>query len=520
VNDYPRQFDELYVISDLHMGGQPGFQIFNRGRRLGAFVDRITGERPEDELALVINGDVFDSLAEPGVPDYVALDSGTAVAMLDRIAGDKAFAPVFEALARFVRTERRHLVLMVGNHDIELALPVVEEWFRQRLAQGDAAAQSRLRFASHGEGFACRVGAARVFCTHGNEVDAWNLVDYNLLGQLANALNAGRAVNPAKWTPNAGTRLVKDVMNAVKAKYPFVDLLKPEKAAVAAVLMVLDKKIFQKIDLASAFPILRDKVKGGLVVRRLLGPEATSFAGVEPRELAEEVAAQLLGDNLHQAVLAAQAQQIVRSTEDDLLLAAGIRLAEGRRAVDLVASTETVETLGFGDLIDGWLGVVRPAEGLRRALSDWLADDISYDPNGADDTFRSVRDRVADTVDVVITGHTHLARALSLGGRRWYFNGGTWIRLLRLTGEALAEDVFETQVWPQVTRKLADLDASTIPGPGGAAVPLVFDRTNATHVSNQGGRVVGELLRVTGVEDGTPLQLAPEDGTKTQEIRS
>ena len=30
------RFDELYVVSDIHMGGPPGFQILNQGPRLGA----------------------------------------------------------------------------------------------------------------------------------------------------------------------------------------------------------------------------------------------------------------------------------------------------------------------------------------------------------------------------------------------------------------------------------------------------------------------------------------------------
>ncbi len=39
---YPPVFDELYVISDLHMGGTKegtrNFRIFNRGDRLARFI--------------------------------------------------------------------------------------------------------------------------------------------------------------------------------------------------------------------------------------------------------------------------------------------------------------------------------------------------------------------------------------------------------------------------------------------------------------------------------------------------
>ena len=520
MSGYPSQFQELYVVSDIHMGGDPGFQIFNRGRRLGAFIDHVAGQRPEDDVALVLDGDVVDSLAETNMRDYVALDGDTAVRMVERIATDPAFAPTWEALARFVKRPRRHLVIVVGNHDIELALPVVEDWIRRRLAEDDAGAQSRITFATHGEGFACRVGAARVFCTHGNEVDQWNWVDYNLLGQLANAINAGRHADRDQWQPNAGTRLVKDVMNVVKHRYPFVDLLKPETAAVAGVLMAIDWDTFKKIDVTAAFPVLRDKVRGGLITRNLLSAETASFAGVTRYDLANEVAVQLLGPSLRQAVREARGVGTVLR-EDDLLEAAGRLVAQGKRASDLVVVGEMVETLGAWDLVAGWVGLVDKVEGLRRALTDWLAKDSTYDATSqADPTYDAVGARAGNGVDVVITGHTHLARALPLGGQRLYYNCGTWIRLLRLTTEALDARVFESRVWPELTQaSVAALDSSLIPGPGGTEVPLLYDRTNATHVSDQGTKVVCRLLRVSGGEDGVPLRLLDEDGTMPKEIR-
>src|SRR5215467_6321369 len=118
MNDYPQRFDELYVVSDIHMGGKPGAQIFNRGPRLAAFIDQVAAERQGGDVALVLNGDIVDSLAEPDITGYVALDGDAAVSMMERIATDPAFAPVWDALAAFVKRDRRHLVLIVGNHDI------------------------------------------------------------------------------------------------------------------------------------------------------------------------------------------------------------------------------------------------------------------------------------------------------------------------------------------------------------------------------------------------------------------
>jgi len=521
VTPFPPQYQELYVVSDLHMGGPSGFQIFNRGRRLAAFIDHVATQRPEGQVALVLDGDVVDSLAETNLLDYVALDGDTAVSMVERIANDPAFAPVWDALARFVRRPRRHLAIVIGNHDIELALPIVEDWIRRRLGEDDTDARSRITFATHGGGFACRVGNARVFCTHGNEVDEWNWVDYNLLGQLANAINAGRAGDRSRWKPNAGTRLVKDVMNIVKRRYPFVDLLKPETAAVAGVLMAIDAETFKKLDLLDLVPVLRDKFVGGRITGNLLGDEGPLVEVVPHRELADEAAAQLFGPRLRQAIRESGGGT-TRDSEDELLLAAGRLVAEGKRASDLVVVTETVETLGAWALLAGRIGLVDKVEALRGSLADWLANDSTYDATSAadDPTYEAVRARVARNVDVVVTGHTHLARALPLDGDRLYFNCGTWIRLLRLTTQSLAPDVFESGVWPKlITPSVVELDRVSIPGPGDTPVPLLYDRTNATHLSDEGTKVVCRLLRVTGVEDGTPLLLTEEDGTRPQEIR-
>ena len=53
-------YDELWAISDIHMGGERSatrnFQIFNRGQRLGHFIRHLTTHRAEDEVALVLNG--------------------------------------------------------------------------------------------------------------------------------------------------------------------------------------------------------------------------------------------------------------------------------------------------------------------------------------------------------------------------------------------------------------------------------------------------------------------------------
>jgi hypothetical protein len=159
------QYDELWVVSDIHMGGERSvdrnFQIFKHGARLANFVRRLAVDRPDDTVALVLNGDIIDSLAEDIVPGYVALDVETAFAMMERISTDPSFSPVWDALAEFVRTPKRHLVLVVGNHDIELALGPVQAWIRSPSPSAPAK-RRRGSCSRRAAALRCRVGAKRV----------------------------------------------------------------------------------------------------------------------------------------------------------------------------------------------------------------------------------------------------------------------------------------------------------------------------------------------------------------------
>src|SRR6185295_14533069 len=96
-------FDELYVVSDLHLGGKAGFQIFDQGVLLGEFISWLAKQSPDRSIALVLNGDVVDFLAEePGA----YLDPVGAIEKLERIfVKDAAFSPVAKALAKFVRAD-------------------------------------------------------------------------------------------------------------------------------------------------------------------------------------------------------------------------------------------------------------------------------------------------------------------------------------------------------------------------------------------------------------------------------
>ena len=500
-------YDDLYVISDLHMGGPPDFQIFKQGQRLGRLLHKLAQDDPEREVGLVVNGDVIDSLAE-NIDGYIAVNQ--AEAMMQRIYDDPAFRPVWDGLAEFVQTPRRRLVITLGNHDIELALPQVELSLRRRLTGGDAAAEGRIVFATRGAGYACTVGKARVFCTHGNEADGWNVVDHEALRRLAASLNAGQPFDRAKWTPNAGTRFVIDVMNQIKRKHPFIDLLKPETNTVFPVLLTIDPAAVKAAK--DGLPIITDRIRGELVTRGLLSADAKDLEEAPPSAAATTAMEQLLGANLREAVAAPAA----RRDADALLLAVEEDVRGGRTATD-AASRESIEgQLGWWEMVVDRVKGVPKTEALRRALQDWLKEDKSFELGTQDETFRKVVEKTGPAVDFILTGHTHMERAIRVepGAERYYYNSGTWVRILLLTEQLLGDGATFQKVYQALSAgSLAALDEAVAPAPGGGSRPLLLDRTTVVAISSRPQGVVGRLFRAIDKAPGE-VALDPVPGTE------
>jgi UDP-2,3-diacylglucosamine pyrophosphatase LpxH len=500
------KYDELYVVSDLHLGGQPGFQIFKQGPRLGKLIRQLAKSPRNRDVGLVLNGDTIDSLAAPDkLEGYIAVSR--AGEMMDGIYEDPAFKPVWEGLAAFVRAERRRLILVVGNHDIELALPQVEYSIRNRLAGDDPKAQARIVFATRGTGYACMVGNARVYCTHGNEKDGWNAVDHEALRDLTNKMNAGRAFDQAEWKPNAGTRLVINVMNQVKRRHPFIDLLKPEKNAAIGVLLTLDPAaVGAALD---GLSIVTDRIRGELVDRKILSAEAKDLAEARPSDVAAEAANQLLGASLREAV--GRATTVAPGAgEDDVLLAVEEDLASGRRPLDSAGDERLEGKLGWFRMVVDRIRGIDKVEALRRALQDWMKEDNTFDLDNRDDAFKQLIEGVGPGVNFLITGHTHLERAMPAEERvtRYYYNSGTWVRIIRLTGKVLSDPRAFRDVYARLsTGKMENLDGARIPAAGGGKEPLILDRSTVVRVSAENNGVVGRLLHaVDGASGDTELQ--------------
>ena len=486
------EYEEIHVISDIHMGGRPGFQVLRETQRLADFIRWVAMQRPAERVALILNGDVFDTLAED-ISGYVAVDDGWRT--IRRIIFDEpAFEPVWDALKEFVHTELRTLVIIIGNHDIEVSFPSVQRLIIERLTTGNAEAKARIEFSTQGAGYTCTVGKARVFCTHGNEVDAWNFNRYEDLSKVARRLNVGRPLVTDDWIPNAGTRMVKEVMNDIKRKYAWIDLLKPENSAAVGTLLAIDPSQVGKIKQLPA--IVGAKLVGDSQVDQRLSADGLQVAAsTEPFSLDS-----MLGPNVLASMQSAGSRP--SSSGDEMLLAMESRTPG--------VSPDTVKfkdaPLGLPQLIwdrlTGWITGVGPEEALRQALQDWLKGDASFDIDNQDETYTEVTNRLGPNIDFVVTGHTHLERAIKRERGGFYFNCGTWIRLMRFTEAMLANTQSFNPVYGVLTNgSMSAIDSAMINGK-----PLLLDQTSSVSISLDGARTVGRLNHVDANGQPVPVQ--------------
>lgn len=475
------QYDEVHIISDLHMGGTSGGQILRETKRLAKYIDEVHKQCPAGRVALVLNGDVVDTLAEKGIED-IAVDN--AVTIITEIMKDESFKPIWSALAEFVKSAGRTLIIILGNHDLELSFPEVQRLLVKKLAGDDPLCRSRIEFSTMGAGYACLVGEARVFCTHGNEVDAWNYVRYEELSRLTRRLNAGRSLKASEWKPNAGTMMVKDVINEVKVKYPWIDLLKPERKGAIGALLALDRSQAEKI--IRLLPLVGELIIGSLMHDQRLSAEGFAVPDGKPsRPITMEA---ILGDNLLAGLQRGGGRS--RSTADAMLRAVEKEYKNGNAVTDLHD-----DTLGGGQLawdwFKSWFTDVDMAEALRLALLDWQKD-RTFAIDNRDEECEELLATVGDDIHFIVSGHTHLERAIALGNGRFYFNCGTWIRLLRFTDEMLKdEDSFKPVCKLLLKCTMAKIDEAVFDDE-----PFVLDQCSAVSIKKEGGRVVGRLVHI------------------------
>lgn len=417
------ELDKLYAVSDLHLGGKPGRQAFREGKALAWLIDHATND-PAARVGLLLNGDIVDFLAAgPGAPEF-NLAPGS---FLRGVAADSAFADVFMALRQFVHQPRRLLVLQLGNHDIELALPSARAELLQMFgAEGDPNVASRVVFDTSGNGWTCRVAGRVVLAVHGNASDPWNTVDHVGLEKVVRALEANRPYDKLPET-NAGTMLVIHAMNAIKESYPFVDLLKPEGAPLLAVLDATNARQSR----AGLLRALKRRVRQGSP-GELLGSAEVRHEELPAAGPARELLAFLDGVEVPPPEAGAAIRRAVKHFNAGETPRSLLRLEELDEQLGLAVDFARVKLQRFEAGIERVRGVPEERE-LRKALRDWLAEDTTFDFRALSSMDRRILSAASPGVQVLLAGHTHLPRE-HFDGSRTYLNTGTWMRVLSLRG--------------------------------------------------------------------------------------
>lgn len=392
----------LYAISDLHLGGTPatdrgyGFQMCPRRTQemLARFIDRLPASRRDEDCWLVVAGDIVDFLAEEPFTAFTS-DPVAACLKLDHII--ESTEPVWTALRRFVVERGGVLVLLLGNHDIELSLPGVRQSLLDRIGPG------RISFIYDNEAFTL----GPILIEHGNRFDAWNAVPHDALRRVRSQLSRQLPVLP-EFPALPGSRLVVDVMNPLKKDYPFIDLLKPEDAGALPIAAALGAVGF------------RDAWQFFGNFRRQWAVDYEENG--EPRD--EELIASIGDDD---QALFDLAEDVSNAGSSGQIGAVGGLLGRAGGALEHLGRTARLEALHRA--FRGRLDIHRDTFTVDKEAEVYLAP---------------ARRSVAAGFRVVVYGHTHLAKCVPLvtatADPAVYLNLGTWADLMRVPDAVWSND--------------------------------------------------------------------------------
>lgn len=434
----------VYIISDLHIGGVYGQTADSRGFRINTHVPELAefirtlaeNDPAEKQVELIINGDSVDFLAEKeGAPPYwnpFTPDPRVACAKLQ--AGADRDHEFFEALRELLDKGHR-LTILLGNHDIELAMPPVRQKLKEIIG-----VQTHHDYEFIGSGEAYIVGDALI--EHGNRYDSWNMVNHDSLRRVCSFLSRRQAI-PVKYAfdPPAGSKMVSWVINDIKEEYKFIDLLKPETSVMVPILLALEpgyRRILAtvaKLGLeashhrleTAALPSIGGDIHAEGDSNAFIGGDISTFdpMGGPPLDKEEAALAEVLND------------QVEGTAEDFLQSVAPVELRIGG---DISTATFIDRTMGLAKLL-----VSRDSSDVSRRLPPLLKalralqPDRSFDLDfeASPEYLSAAKELMDGDFHYVVFGHTHQPKKIEITPGCWYLNSGTWADLMKLPPEII-----------------------------------------------------------------------------------
>ncbi len=240
------------VLSDLHIGsghikGRPNpFDDFRDDELLGQLLGRLGTQYADDDLELILNGDVFDLLKVPvnGLfPE--AITEGIATLKTEMCL--HGHPKVVEALKAFLKSPRRRITVLPGNHDMELVFPEVQRLFTRALTGADH--DERVRHIVDRAVYRLDGG---VEIHHGHQFEALNAFDFR---QLVLEKGLPEPILNLPW----GSLFVLQVLNKFKEERPYLDRVKPFWPLIPGGL-IFDTRFTVRAMLNSSYYFLRARV--------------------------------------------------------------------------------------------------------------------------------------------------------------------------------------------------------------------------------------------------------------------
>jgi UDP-2,3-diacylglucosamine pyrophosphatase LpxH len=425
--------EELFVISDLHIGGKYGSTTSERGFRINTHVKELTqfvheirqrGTTKRKRIELVINGDFVDFLAEEGADNsgWRAFidDEEEAVSRLDDVV--KRDLVLFDALAELVESGIT-LTLLLGNHDLELCLPLVRARLREHIR---ASRTSPFQFIYDGEAYV--VGDTLI--EHGNRYDGFNVVDYDVLRRYRSESSRRLPMSPdAIFIPPPGSQLVEQIMNPIKKDYGFVDLLKPETDAAIPLLLALEPSLGHDIATINTLAQLNAEARE----RNPIAPARPARPGdIRSEPTSKKSTAKTLKEVLEERMSVSGRGKLLALMEE--------AEQQSKRASSQIGSTKVGRALSFARMVlftKEWEDrVALLLEGFRQVQSATLfgksvETEIPY--------WKAAQELVRGGFVNVLFGHTHLAKDVPLPDGAKYLNTGTWADLMQLPSAVFGE---------------------------------------------------------------------------------
>jgi UDP-2,3-diacylglucosamine pyrophosphatase LpxH len=147
----------ITFLSDTHIGGDEGHDIFESPEELTALLEELSTHG--DSVELVLSGDFFDLLEIGDLPD----GENRAAVTISR----PEYRTLFSALRAFARGEGHRVIYLAGNHDAEVWWnPAVQKTLRKERLVDEFALSYAARFES--------VPKRVIYCEHGNQFDPAN----------------------------------------------------------------------------------------------------------------------------------------------------------------------------------------------------------------------------------------------------------------------------------------------------------------------------------------------------------